>query len=130
LSEDVSGVVQAADEDRTVISVLICDDHCLLTDTLTTVIENDASLRMLTPPVHSSEEAVDLVRDRRPDVVLMDIEFRGSMSGIEATRQIKALSPSTKVVIMTAHREIGCWWKRWRPALPDSFGRRKALTRS
>src|SRR6266496_2729296 len=69
LSEDVSGVVQAADEDRTVISVLICDDHRLLTDTLTTVIENDASLRMLTPPVHSSEEAVDLVRDRRPDVV-------------------------------------------------------------
>lgn len=97
-------MVRAADEDRTVISVLICDDHRLLTDTLTTVIENDATLRMLTPPVHSSAEAVDLVRDRRPDVVLMDIEFRGSMSGIEATRQIKALSPSTKVVIMTAHQ--------------------------
>ncbi len=95
---------EAADDDRTVISVLICDDHRLLTDTLTTVIENDPALRMLTPPVHSSEEAVDLVRDRHPDVVLMDIEFRGSMSGIEATRQIKALSPSTKVVIMTAHQ--------------------------
>ena len=68
------------------------------------VIENDPTLRMLTPPAHSSEEAVELAGRRRPDVVLMDIEFRGSMSGIEATRQIKILSPSTKVVIMTAHQ--------------------------
>lgn len=83
--------------------MLICDDHRLLTDTLTTVIENDPELRMLLPPVHSSEEAVGVVGERRPDVVLMDIEFRGSMSGIEATRQIKNVSPSTKVVIMTAH---------------------------
>jgi DNA-binding NarL/FixJ family response regulator len=85
------------------ISVLVCDDHRLLTDTLTTVIQHDAALRMLTPPVHTSEEAVELVRERHPDVVLMDIEFKGSMSGIEATRQIKLLSPATKVVIMTAH---------------------------
>jgi CheY-like chemotaxis protein len=41
------------------------------------------------PPLHESQRAVDAVRDRRPDVVLMDIEFRGSMTGIEATRQIK-----------------------------------------
>jgi DNA-binding NarL/FixJ family response regulator len=97
-------LVQAAHGDTTTISVLICDDHRLLTDTLTTVVANDATLRMLSPPVHTSEEAVEFVRDHRPDVVLMDIEFRGSMSGIEATRQIKSLSPTTKVVIMTAHQ--------------------------
>jgi DNA-binding NarL/FixJ family response regulator len=99
----VNHVVQAHHGERSDISVLICDDHRLLTDTLTTVIENDPSLRMLNAPVHSSEEAVELARDHRPDVVLMDIEFRGSMSGIEATRQIKFLSPATNVVIMTAH---------------------------
>jgi len=39
-----------------------------------------------------------------PDVVLMDIMFKGSqMTGIEATRRIKEVSPSSKVVIMTAH---------------------------
>jgi DNA-binding NarL/FixJ family response regulator len=95
--------VQAASGGSGTISVVICDDHRLLTDTLTTVVQDDPSLRMLTPPLHSSEEAVELVRERHPDVVLMDVEFRGSMSGIEATRQIKILSPSTKVVIMTAH---------------------------
>jgi DNA-binding NarL/FixJ family response regulator len=86
------------------ISVLVCDDHRLLTDTLTTVIENDPTLQMMVPPVHTSEAAVELVREHQPDVVLMDVEFRGSMSGIEATRQIKALSPATKVVVMTAHQ--------------------------
>jgi DNA-binding NarL/FixJ family response regulator len=100
---DVNHVVQADHGDPIAISVLICDDHRLLTDTLTTVIENDPSLRKLIPPVHSSEEAVELAGERRPDVVLMDIEFRGSMSGIEATRQIKLRSPATNVVIMTAH---------------------------
>jgi DNA-binding NarL/FixJ family response regulator len=99
----VNHVARADHGEATVISVLICDDHRLLTDTLTTVIENDPTLRMLTPPVHSSEEAVDQAREHRPDVVLMDIEFRGSMSGIEATRQIKFLSPATNVVIMTAY---------------------------
>jgi DNA-binding NarL/FixJ family response regulator len=97
-------LVQAAADGSSTISVLVCDDHRLLTDTLTTVIEDDAELRMVTAPVHTSEEAVELVKQHRPDVVLMDIEFRGSMSGIEATRQIKSLSPSTKVVIMTAHQ--------------------------
>ena len=33
----------------------------------------------------------------------MDIVFKGGMTGIEATRKIKEASPSTKVVIMTAH---------------------------
>jgi DNA-binding NarL/FixJ family response regulator len=95
--------MQAASGGSGTISVVICDDHRLLTDTLTTVVQDDPSLRMLTPPIHSSEEAVELVREQHPDVVLMDVEFRGSMSGLEATRQIKNLSPSTKVVIMTAH---------------------------
>jgi DNA-binding NarL/FixJ family response regulator len=35
----------------------------------------------------------------------MDIEFRGSMSGIEATRRVKEVSPGTKVVMMTAHED-------------------------
>jgi DNA-binding NarL/FixJ family response regulator len=96
-------LVQAASGGSSTISVLVCDDHRLLTDTLTTVIENDPQLRMLEPPLHTSEEAVATVKEQHPDVVLMDIEFRGAMSGIEATRRIKILSPATKVVIMTAH---------------------------
>ena len=86
---------------RRAIRLLICDDHRLLTETLTDVVGHDPSFALL-PPVHTSEEAVALAVEHRPDVVLMDIEFRGTMSGIEATRRIKEFSPATKVVVMTA----------------------------
>jgi DNA-binding NarL/FixJ family response regulator len=61
---------------------------------------------MIAPPVHDAETAITLCTEHLPDVVLMDIVFKGGgMSGIDATRHIKEVSPSTKVVIMTAHDE-------------------------
>jgi DNA-binding NarL/FixJ family response regulator len=85
------------------VTLLICDDHRILTDALTMVVERDDDLELIAPAVHDPERAVELARTEPPDVVLMDIEFKGGMSGIEATRKIKEASPSTKVVIMTAH---------------------------
>ncbi len=88
------------------VSLLICDDHKVLTDALSTVVGLDGELEMIAPPVHDAETAVKLCTEHLPDVVLMDIVFKGGgMSGIEATRAIKEASPSTKVVIMTAHDE-------------------------
>jgi DNA-binding NarL/FixJ family response regulator len=86
------------------VSLLICDDHKILTDALATVVGLDPRLHMVAPPVHAPEEAIALATEQLPDVVLMDIVFKGEgMTGIEATRRIKEASPSTKVVIMTAH---------------------------
>jgi DNA-binding NarL/FixJ family response regulator len=86
------------------VSLLICDDHKLLTDALTTVVGLDDELVMVSPAVQTPEEAIGLAEEQLPDVVLMDIVFKGDgMSGIEATRRIKEASPSTNVVIMTAH---------------------------
>ena len=88
------------------VSLLICDDHKILTDALTTVVGLDDELVMVAPPVHAAEDAIPIATEHLPDVVLMDIVFKGGgMSGIEATRRIKEASPSTKVVIMTAHNE-------------------------
>ena len=94
-----------AQEPREPISILICDDHKILTDALSTVVGLDDGLELVAPPVHNPEAAIGLCAEHLPDVVLMDIDFKGSMSGIEATRLIKEASPSTKVVIMTAHDE-------------------------
>ena len=86
------------------VSLLICDDHKILTDALATVVRLDDELTLIAPPVHTAEEAIALAEEFLPDVVLMDIVFKGGgMTGIEATRKIKEASPSTKVVVMTAH---------------------------
>src|SRR5438094_4702755 len=87
-----------------IVSLLICDDHKLLTDALATVVGLDEELQLIAPPVNTPEEAIRLAEEHLPDVVLMDIVFKGDgMSGIDATRRIKEASPATKVVIMTAH---------------------------
>jgi len=69
------------------------------------VVERHGDLRLVAPPVHVPERAIELASEFAPDVVLMDLEFKGGggMTGIDATRRIKDASPSTKVVIMTAH---------------------------
>ena len=86
------------------VSLLICDDHKIVTDALATVVRLDDELSLIAPPVHTAEEAIALAEEFLPDVVLMDIVFKGGgMTGIEATRKIKEASPSTKVVVMTAH---------------------------
>jgi DNA-binding NarL/FixJ family response regulator len=84
-------------------TLVICDDHKILTDALAMVVERDPELRLVAPPVHTAEQAVEICGEHHPDVVLMDIVFKGGIDGIEATRRIKETSPATKVVIMTAH---------------------------
>jgi two-component system, NarL family, response regulator LiaR len=85
------------------ITLLICDDHRILTDALSIVVDRADGLTMIASPVHMPEEAIRLCEESPPDVVLMDIVFKGPMDGIQATRRIKEVSPTTKVVIMTAH---------------------------
>jgi DNA-binding NarL/FixJ family response regulator len=84
------------------IALLICDDHQLLTDALAMVVRAESDIDLVADPVPDPELAIDLVRAHHPDVVLMDVAFKGSMNGFDATRRIKEESPSTNVVIMTA----------------------------
>jgi DNA-binding NarL/FixJ family response regulator len=88
---------------ETTIRLLICDDHKVVADALATIAQMQGDIEVVGEPTGDPEEAVRLAEEYLPDVVLMDIELGHSINGIEATRRIKAVSPLTNVVIVSAH---------------------------
>jgi DNA-binding NarL/FixJ family response regulator len=90
---------EAPDEVR----VLLVDDHDLFRTGLRNLLEEQVALQIVGEGANGSE-AVRLVRELAPDVVVMDLNMP-AMSGVEATRHITALSPLTRVIVLTISDE-------------------------
>ncbi len=82
------------------INILIVDDHRLLRSGLRQTLDKSPSL-VVVGEASTGEEAVTKAKELRPDLIVMDIHLP-NMSGIEATRQILHLVPSTKIVILSS----------------------------
>ena len=78
--------------------VLLVDDHDLFRTGLRNLLE-ERDVQVV-GEAGQGADAVRLVRDVAPDVVVMDLNMPG-MSGIEATRQIAAIAPLTRVLVLT-----------------------------
>jgi two-component system, NarL family, response regulator LiaR len=83
-----------------VISVLIADDHPFVRHGLRTYLETLDDLEVV-GEASDGAEAVALVGQLLPEVVLMDLVMP-ELDGVEATRAIRAASPSTKVIVLTS----------------------------
>ena len=83
------------------IRVLIADDHMVVREGLCAILETASDLLPVGEATDGAE-AVRLVQESAPDVVLMDLRMP-SMDGIEAIRQIKARYPHVQAVILTTY---------------------------
>jgi DNA-binding NarL/FixJ family response regulator len=83
------------------ITVLLADDHTIVREGLTKLLESDPNLKIV-GEAKDGREAVSKVEKLKPDIVLMDISMP-MLNGIEATRQIKKISRQTKVIILSMH---------------------------
>ena len=81
--------------------MLIADDHALFRVAIGTLLASEPDLEVVGEAA-DGEEALALCRKLRPDLVLMDVSMPG-ISGIAATRTIKAEFPKTGVLVLTAH---------------------------
>lgn len=81
-------------------TIVVVDDHHLIRLGLCGTLEEVPGV-VVVGQATTGEEAIDLVRRQKPDVVLMDIRMPG-IGGIEATRRILLSGASSKVIIITA----------------------------
>ena len=85
------------------VRVLIVDDHPVVREGLRTFLELQPDLEFVGEAA-DGVEALDKVGQLLPDVVLMDLVMP-RMDGITTIRQIKALSPSTRILVLTSFSE-------------------------
>jgi two-component system, NarL family, response regulator LiaR len=86
------------------IRVALVDDHRVVQTGLRSYLESFPDLEVIGAAANG-EEALGRLEGWLPDVVVMDLHMPGGIDGIEATRRVRALSPHTQVVVLTAHTD-------------------------
>jgi DNA-binding NarL/FixJ family response regulator len=84
------------------IRLVVADDHPLFRDGVVTSLGSIPDMAVI-GQAESADEAVRLVRDEVPDLVLLDITMPGG--GIEAARKIASISPATRIVMLTVSED-------------------------
>lgn len=85
------------------IRLLIVDNHTLFRQGLVSLLQSEPGFEV-TGEASSGEEALHVVPELRPDVVLMDVKMPG-IGGVEATRRLIDSNPDTRVLMLTVSEE-------------------------
>lgn len=85
------------------LSIYIADDHAIVVDGLTEILKSQPTYKVIGTAANG-EEMQQLMRTKRADVVIMDINMP-IMNGIECTGWLKKHYPQTKVIILTMFPE-------------------------
>lgn len=85
------------------IRILLADDHRVLRQGMAQALETHANM-VVVAQANNGLEAVELAKVHRPTVALVDINMP-EMDGVEATRQIRMVSPQTRIIMLTMYRD-------------------------
>jgi DNA-binding NarL/FixJ family response regulator len=85
------------------ISILIADDHKLIREIWSYILNNDARFQVVADSGNAAE-AVELAKNTHPNVVLMDINMH-PFSGLEATQKIRKISPASKIIGLSMYSQ-------------------------
>jgi DNA-binding NarL/FixJ family response regulator len=85
------------------IKLLIADDERLFRQSLKILLESGTDIRVVADAANG-QEAVTGARETEPDLALLDVDMP-KMDGIKAARLIGAVSPKTKILMLSVHHE-------------------------
>lgn len=90
-----------APEQTQAIRILIADDHPIVCEGLASLINRRPDM-LVVAEAHNGQEAIELFRQHKPDLILLDLRMPG-IDGIEACRAIHAEDPTTRLIILTTY---------------------------
>lgn len=85
------------------IRVILVDDHTIFRSGLRAILENQSSIEVV-GEAENGWEAIEMVRDNAPHLVIMDIGM-SELNGIEATRKIRSEIPGVKILALSMHSD-------------------------
>lgn len=85
------------------ITVLIVDDHTLIRETWSFLLGRNENFEVIAE-VGDGQRAVDLARDKRPNIVLLDINMT-PLNGFDVLKLIRKQSPGSKVIAVSMHSQ-------------------------
>lgn len=85
------------------VSIMIVDDHTLIRETWSFLLGKNENFEVVAE-CGNGERAIELARDKRPDVVLLDINM-APMSGFDVLKMIRKYSPSSKIIGVSMHSQ-------------------------
>src|SRR6186713_3530691 len=85
------------------VSIMIVDDHTLIRETWSFLLGKNENFDVIAE-CGDGERAIDLARDKRPNIVLLDINM-APMSGFDVLKMIRKFSPGSKVIAVSMHSQ-------------------------
>ena len=85
------------------VRIVIVDDHALVRQGVALFLSREPDIEVV-GGVGNSADALHLVNEQAPDVVLMDVSL-GEESGLDLTRRLKLIRPSLRILVLTAHTD-------------------------
>lgn len=83
------------------ISILLVDDHKLIRESWSFILNSDARFQVI-GETSNGEEAVEMAKEKKPKIVLMDINMT-PVNGFEATKLVRKFSPGSKIIGISMH---------------------------
>ena len=83
------------------ITILLVDDHKLIRESWSFILNSDPRFRVI-GETSNAQEAVEIAKDKKPSIVLMDINMT-PVNGFEATRLVRKFSPGAKIIGISMH---------------------------
>jgi len=83
------------------ITILLVDDHKLIRDSWSFILNSDSRF-LVVGETSSGQESVEIAREKRPRIILMDVNMT-PVNGFDATKQIHKISPESKIIGVSMH---------------------------